>query len=204
MARNVEALTSTLYIGNGADRTAIGTDGTLTLDGEATTWEDVRAPLIGSRLSSSAGKVDYDYDNVGVTFQPSGDIDTQADVVALSFQLPHNALTNTPFHFHIHWLQDSAVTREFTIDYRVIQNGVSYPSFTRAVIDTNTNNSFTYTSGDLPQITQLSQIASVPGLSTIVQLKMARTDTNTGDILGLYIDAHYMVDAFGSNDEYVK
>jgi hypothetical protein len=62
---------------------------------------------------------------------------------------------------------------------------------------------FEYTSGTLNQITRLAAIP-VAGLSTIVQFRLCRTDSETGDIEVLFLDAHYEIDGTGSSEEYVK
>lgn len=204
--RNVEALTDPLYIGNGANRIKVSLDGTLTTEGTATTWNDVRTDLFGARLSVNRGRVDYNYDEGSITLQDNGDIDNNDDVVQGSFQMPHDAKEDSLFKFHIHWWQTDNTSREFTVSYRVQPNGSAKTvPWTPIVVTADaTTNAFTYTSGTLNQITALFNLDTTGfGLSSLIQFKLTKSDNN-GDVDATFLDAHYEIDSLGSAEEYVK
>lgn len=205
--RNISELSTPLYIGSGSDRMVIDTDGTISFEGEASTWDDLRAPLFGQKLSVTKGSVDYNYIEGTITFESGGSISKEEDVVLMNFQVPHAAKANSLFKFHIHWIQDSLTEREFTIQYRVQSNGaMRSTTWNTLTIPTSVaNNVFTYTTGTINQITRLFDLdLTGAGISAIIQIRIARTDSEAGNIDGQFLDAHYQIDSVGSSNEYVK
>lgn len=205
--RNIEALVDPLYIGNGANRVKVGTDGTLTVEEEGTTWDDLRASLIGQKLYSNRGTVDYNYSEGAVSFSPNGDITNDDDYVLVNYQMPHAALVDGPFHFHMHWFQTDNTPREITLEYRVQSNGEPKDTtWTQIVAPTGgTADAFTYTSGTLNQITELFTLDTTGfGISAVIQVRMTRSDSVAGAIDITQLDAHYKIDSFGSSEEYIK
>ena len=206
---DVTALVSPLYIGNGVNRTKINTDGTITFEGAAVVYDDIQGVLTGANLYTAAGKADFDFDEQCVVLQSGGSITTSGDIVDITLQLRHNAKADTPLNLHIHWEQAAATTIQFTYKYRVQRNGLPKTTAwsSNVLVSTATNgvNSFTYTSGVLNQISSLGDIPLVgAGLSAVVQIKLARTDSNGGNINVTFIDGHYQIDALGSNEQFVK
>jgi len=206
---DVTALTNPLHIGNGVDRLTIEPDGSMKLEGSATAYDDLQGPITGANLYSVAGKADYDFDEQCVVLQPDGSITTLGDIVDITLQLRHRAVLDTPLKLHIHWEQPSAVARTFTFKYRV--QGQGQPKVTtwssNIVVNTATAgvNSFTYTSGTLNQISRLGDISTTgKGLSSMIQIKLARTDANAGNINATFIDCHYAIDSLGSREELIK
>lgn len=190
------------------DYLEVESDGTLVLHGEATVWEDIQSSLIGAKLQSSAGKVDYDYVNNTVVFSPGGVITTANDLVNFSLQLPHATKVDSTLRLHIHWIQPDDTAREFTIMHRVQPTGgATATTWVTTVVDAGDGvlDAFPYVSGNLNQITSLVDVdLTDAGISAIVQFKMTRTDSETGDIAGTFVDAHVELDTLGSNSEFVK
>ena len=185
----------------------LNSSGHLSLTGAATTWEDLREPLNGDNLYTNPGKADYDWTELAVTFDPSGNIAVDGDVVTQVYQLPHSCKLNSILKLHIHWWQTDSTTRQFTWQYRLQNQGTLKTAAWSANInvDTNSNNAVAYTSGTLNQITRLGDI-DITGLSlsSMVQIKLTRTDAVVGKLYATYLDLHYEVDSFGSNSEYTK
>lgn len=201
-------LTEDLHIGNEANgnSTKIEPDGTIVSEGDATCWDDLSTSLIGRRLASNTGSVDYNWDENTITFQPNGSITNQNDRIVLNLQKPHAAKTDSVTKFHIHWEQPDATEREFTVRYRIQQNGeLKNTTWTTVVVSTINNNVFPYTSGVLNQITRLVTIdwSTVP-LSSTVQIQFTRTDSNAGNIELVFADSHVEYDMFGSRQEFIK
>jgi hypothetical protein len=192
-------------VGSGDDRAEIDADGIM-LYGDSTVWEDLSTSLIGQRLNSVSGAVDYNYDNNSITFQSGGSISSTGDRVAWNLQHPHGAKQDGLFNLHIHWEQVDSTAREFTVQYRIQDNGdTKETSWTTVVVDTSASSLFTYSSGTLNQITELVSIdMSGHSISAVVQFRLARTDSVSGDIEATFVDVHYELDTMGSRDEYVK
>jgi len=203
---NINDYVKTVGLGSDGNRTKIEADGTLKFEGDATVWDDLIGSLIGKTLSSVAGKVQYDWAENTVVFNSGGSISTQNDVINFSVQIPHAAIVDGNIDLHIHWEQDTATAREFTIQHRIQNNGdAKTTSWTQNIVSTDTNDKFTYTAGVLNQISDLVHIDLTDvGISSVVQFRIARTDSETGDLHATFIDVHVEKDTLGSREEYVK
>jgi hypothetical protein len=169
-------------------------------------WDDLVNSLIGRRLSSVAGRIDYNYDNNSITMQNNGDIDTANDRLILNLQYPHAAVADGVMNLHVHWEQVSSNDIEFTTQYRIQSNGSAKETAWTTVISSSVSNSvFPYVSGTINQITKLATVdLTGAGISATVQFRVARTDSTTGDIEAVFVDAHVKRDMVGSRSEYVK
>lgn len=205
--RDVSALETPLYLGNGNNRTVVETTGELKFEGNATIWDDTPNSLIGQRLFSNIGTIDYDYDEACLVASANGDINSNSDTVILSFQVSHSAKNEGDLMLHVHWEQEDATEREFTYQYRVQANGQpKTTTWTGPTSVTSTvGNIFTYESGVLNQITDLGTLDTTgKGLSAIVQIRFTRSDSNAGTINITSVDAHYEKDTVGSREEFTK
>lgn len=170
-------------------------------------WDDISEPLIGQRLFTTPGTLDYNYDEGTVTASPSGDIASNSDRVIMVFQNSHASKTDAPLRFHVHWEQTDATERAFTWQYRVQGNGQAKTTAwsTPVTVTSTTGNAFPYTSGTLNQITDLGEISTTDkGLSSPVQIRWTRSDANAGTIEVTFLDCHKNIDAFGSRQEFKK
>ena len=174
-----------------------------------TTFDDMVFKLDGSKLYSTVGKVDYNWEEDAVIFEPSGNIANVNDRVNCGGQLSHRIKPLTKIYPHLHWWQDSNKLIIFTLQYRINYNGTAKTTvWTTVTAQSMTNdNTFTYTSGTLNQITYFgsglgrenSGIQLLAGeLSAIAQFRFTRTDAQTGNILGSSFDFHFEVDTMGS------
>lgn len=192
-------------VGSASDRLKIEADGTTHRTGAATTWDDLTNSLIGKRLSATTGKVDYDWTENAIKFQSGGSISTDADVVNFNLQYPHACIEDGDMKLHVHWEQPDATAREFTVEYRIQSNGAAKTTSWTQVVVSTASSVFTYASGTLNQITALATVDMTDaGISATVQFRMARTDSETGDILVTFVDAHVERDTDGSRSEYSK
>lgn len=181
-------------------------DGTDVKHGNATVWDDVVNSLVGKRLFSTVGKVDYDYDENAISMQPGGSITSQNDRLIWNLQYPHAAITNGVMNLHMHWEQVSSDQIDFVIQYRIQNNGQAKISAWTTVNSNSVDNSvFPYVSGTLVQITELASVDMTgASISATVQFRLARVDSTTDDILATFVDAHVELDMDGSRQEYVK
>ena len=191
---------------SGGNYFEVEADGTEKKNGDATVWDDVVNSLIGKRLFSVIGTIDYDYDENAIIMQSGGDISDQNDRVIFNLQYPHAAITNGQMRLHMHWNQENATQREFTVQYRIQSNGDNIiTSWTTAISNSADDSVFTYTSGTINQITELVAVDMTDaGISATVQFRLARTDSTDGNISVTFVDAHVEFDTDGSRGEYSK
>lgn len=179
--------------------------GTLKFQGTSTVWDDLRTSLIGRRLASTAGTVNYDYAENAVVFSPNGTITDTNDTVVFNFQLPHAAIADGSLKVHMHYEQDTATTRTFALRYRIQDNGEAKTTAWTTVSASTGSSVFPYTGGTINNILPLATVDLTGiGISAVVQVQMTRTDSNTGDVNVTFIDGHFEMDQLGSDTEYTK
>lgn len=169
-------------------------------------WDDIVNSLVASRLTSTSGKLNYNFDENTVTMQSGGVITNINDRLLFNQQYPHAAVVDGEMRLHIHWWQVDSTPREFTVEYRIqINSEAKNEEWIQVVVDSNINNKFEYVSGDLNQITELIAVDMTGvGISATVQFRLARTDAVIGDIEASFIDSHVRKDMIGSRQEYVR
>lgn len=159
-------------------------------------WDDLANSLIGRRLASNAGSVDYDWDENAIAFSSGWDISDDNDCVIWNLQKPHGAKANSTLNMHFHYEQTDAVDKEFTIRYRIQDNSqAKTTTWTEVVVSTDTNNVFPYVSGTLNQICKIADIDwSNVNISSTVQFKMTRSDSVGWTVLVTFVDWHVAYD----------
>ena len=174
-------------------------------------YDDIPGQLIGLRLFSSPGTVDFEWDENGIIFEPNGSISSQNDRILINIQYPHQAKMNGKLYPHIHWEQVSSNDVIFTMQYRIQSNGVSKETTWTTMTASAVNDSiFTYTSGTLNQITKFKNGSdyfidmSGKSISSTLQFRLTRTDATAGNVIGTFFDLHYEIDSYGSRLEYIK
>lgn len=169
-------------------------------------FEDMANSLIGRTLSSSAGKVDYNWDNNSITMQPGGVMATTNDRIIWNNQLPHGSKLNTSIYPHVHWEQINTNQIEWRLAYRVQKHGAAKTTaWTEIVCDSVNDSAFTYVSGTLNQITAFPSIDMTgAGISAVVQFRLVREDVTADDIEVTFVDSHVELDSDGSREQYVK
>jgi len=183
-------------------------NGTRRAIGTATAWKDMVADLFGRRLSSTSGRVDYEWNENAIKFQSGGNVSLPADRVGGNLEINHEFKVGSGIIFrpHIHWFQENTTEYEITFKYRLQRNGQAKTTAWTTVVTnlTSSNATFEYTSGTLNQISELGNITIDCGISDTIQFQMARTDSLGGDVLVYFMDIHGEVDSDGSDTEYTK
>jgi len=193
----------TIVIGGVSHYLTIAADGTLTLTGDATTWDDFSISLTTGR-QGVASKPDYDFTNLGLLF-PNNDATEIAYVIA---QMPHRKKMGSAIYYHVHYIQDQATQPTFKLDYKFYNNNSLVPATWTTISTADSSKGlFTWTSGSLLQIATFAAIAA-PSSETVsanIDARFYRDDADaTGDVLGKYLDFHYEIDSLGSSGEYTK
>lgn len=189
-------------IGDGTNQTKIASDGTLTLEGTATAWDD----LVFSAHAAKKGaldKPDWDDTNVGLLF-PQNDTSEYVQIIC---QMPHRWKAGSDIYPHVHYQRTSAGKPTFKIAYCWINIGDATATPT-TVVELGTE-VVTYTSGTIHQINKSAAAISGSGktMSSILLIKLYRDDNTlapSADSLVYQFDIHYEVDSFGSSSEYTK
>lgn len=192
--------------------TEVETDGTLVARGEATCWRDELQSLVGQRLFSSAGRIDYNYTEGTVDFDSNANED---DYVLMNVQINHDWDEVTGVRPHIHWFQSEDATPNWLMQHRWQRNGEAKVT---AWTDVPCNNpAFTYTSGTIINICNFGSITPPEdvGTSSILQIRLIRDTSNdsgefagadpyTGTVPAINFDVHIPVDMLGSRQEFIK
>lgn len=182
-------------------------NGAIKLYGTCTCWDDLVGNLAGRMLSSTAGNVDYNWDNNSITCSSGGSISTTADRIISNLQYPHGAKEDGGFWFHLHYEQPDDSAYEFTMQYRIQSNGsLKTTDWTTLTATSGTDDIFEYPgSGTFNNILAFPVIDMTDkGISATIEYRLARTDSEIGDIEVTFFDAHVEYDMFGSSDQYIK
>jgi hypothetical protein len=174
-------------------------------------WDDMLGQAIAANLDTSSGRIDYNYDELGITFQDNARYPQEP--LGIPFQFSHRAAVDNELRPHIHWIQEQADIPNFLIEYRVYKNGETPPAFTQAI---GTGEVFTYTSGTILQVTNFPAISvSDFSSSECLDIRLYRDSINTSglfagndpvanDVTVKFIDVHFKVDTMGSRQEFIK
>jgi len=202
--------TKWLYTDDFDNGIIIKDDGSLRKMGTSQVYDDILGDLFSKKLAVANGRVDYDWEENVIKFQDSGDIDDLNKRIQTNMQFPHAAtLGDDAFlQYHFHWFQEDTTQRDLTMAYRLQVNGEEkVENWTELTVSTNNGlEIFPYITGTtLNQITYFPEIdVSSVGISTTIQLRIARQDSN-GDLINIsFIDAHVGIDSDGSQSQWVK
>jgi len=227
---NKQYITNSFYIGTGTtienDNIIVGdTSNNITLDstkgkryiGSTSVWKDMVGDVFGKRLNSSSGKVDYDWDNNAIKFQSGGDITKAIDRVQWNQEINHefkvgSSITFSPHIHHFVTYDIAGETPDYTLklEYRLQRNGhLKTTSWTTLTLNKGDNDKYNITptpdtEETYNQISIFPDITITCGISDTLQFRMARTDSNWGNMLVYFMDLHGEVDSDGSDDEYTK
>lgn len=187
--------------GDGGTTNYVGfnTDGTVTLYGAATAFDDIVFEMTPSRRGVGVTKPDWDATNLGFLF-PQNDIAEYIDIVV---QLPHKWKEGSTIYPHVHVVQAANQQAVFKMDYKWYSIGDTIPAPATYTMDTYLA---TYDSGTISQLIYGTGISGVgKTFSSILKLRLYRDDNAyTGDMLVDQFDIHIEIDSFGTSSQYNK
>lgn len=184
--------------------------------GDSTAWRDMVMDIFGRRLSSTTGRVDYDWNENAIKFQSGGSITNSADRVGGNQQINHEFRVGSGITFkpHIHWFQEvvSNTVKPYvlTARYRLQRNNYAKTTaWTTVTCDVGSGGDdiFDFTGeadGFYNQLSRFPDITIDCSVSDTVQIQMTRTDSESGDMLVYFMDIHGEVDSLGSDAEIAK
>jgi hypothetical protein len=187
-------------------------EGTNTIQFVTGLWEDLRFPLVGENAYTAGGRIDYDFDEVCLSFQDNARYPD--DPSCASAQFSHAWVEGTDVEAHLHWLQTSNADPNWLLQYRYLPDGYAPTGWQLAIPDVP--RVFTYVSGTLCQITAWPTIDMTGYLiSDTVQFRLFRdtadastlfgaSDLYTGNALAVEFDVHHLRNSFGSENQWTK
>ena len=131
-----------------------GVDNTHPILLQDTVYEDKAYTMVGKKLTTTVGRVDYDYDELAVKFQNNGNTAVANDLVVVNAEYPHGAKENGKIYPHIHVFQtQDTLDRVFTLHYRVQDNdSAKTDAWTEMTGSLLSDGVFSYASGTFNQI----------------------------------------------------
>ncbi|MDA3856229.1 MAG: hypothetical protein PF569_08280 [Candidatus Woesearchaeota archaeon] len=171
------------------------------------TWDDLRFPATAINPIGTASPPSFNTTDIGYDF-----LNNQVNTLFVIGQFPHTRRLNSPIRPHIHWTQKQAGNVKWRLRYKWIYNNSIVPTaFTEiTTIDT----AFTYTSGNIMQISTFGLIEPPiveenTNISAVLLMSFSRLgsdaeDTYPASALFHEFDIHYVIDTFGSFQEFSK
>lgn len=197
-----------LKVGVGPNYTNIDKFGTITFNGNSTTFDDVRGDALTLRQSGAG--VSPNVTESTVDFTTGANL---SDYMYFNVQIPHKWKIGSTVFPHIHWIQSQDTIPNLLIQYRwQINGGAKTTGWTNYKCNVP---AYTYLSGNLNQICHdggiLAPVGS--GLSDEIQIRVLRDNANTSTVFAssdpvaatisiISVDVHFEQDKLGSDNEY--
>lgn len=195
----------------GGNYANISTDGTVTLAGNATTWDDLRISGASARPGSTAPALG--------AFGPSGGLKVlrfengHHDEVHFEIQLPHNWKLGSKIYPHVHWTPVSATAGNvvWELEYSWANVGGAFGAPGNMASDATAAGGTAW----MHHLTRLKESGNeyIDGtgkeLSSMLVCRLHRnagagSDTLAADAAFLEFDIHYEIDSLGSAEELSK
>lgn len=193
----------------------VGSDGTVRLDGTATTWNDLVIPATAVRIGSGSSPT---FEAVIGGVQSFTFSSTANQEVFFTVQMPHNWKEGTPIYPHVHWSPQGSTSGdvEWRLEYTWVNydqvSPIKFPatqtiSATTAAVISSDNDKHLIAS--FPSLQPLTTGTPQDKISSIMICRFYRnalssTDNYAGKVVLLSFDFHYETDSFGSNSAFTK
>jgi len=183
---------------------SIDSSGNVTLNNDATVWDDLRVAGSAVRVGASSPP-DFETFKGGISiywFSPIA-----LEEIHFMAQLPHSYKHGTGLRPHIHWVPRTVNTGnvDWFLEYTWANIGDEFPPPLTVIASGSASGTIGYH--------QLSAFPEISGssqhLSSMLVCRLYRDggqgdDTFTGDAGFLEFDFHYQIDSLGSSLEYLK
>ena len=202
---------TSIKIGDETNNVEFQADGTIKLNGTATTFDDITFDAMN--IKGTGPGISVNTTELTVDFTSTAD---DADFLYVNVQLPHARKLISKIYPHIHWNQAQNAVPNFAIEYRW---QVNLEDKTTAWTPLKMNIPIgTYVNGTKNQICGTDNGISPPTgdkISDVIQFKIYRDTQNdlglsytadlyTGAVSVMQFDCHIEKDSNGSKEEYVK
>lgn len=203
-----------VLIGSTADHTYFIQDGSLRMEGDATTFTDLNVPVNATKSDGAkmpAFKMFLE-DGGGQGVLAYGFESGKEEELFFMVQMPHSWKVGSDIYPHVHWsVQDdlgSDVVR-WGLEYTWANVGSTFSQPT-IIYGTSPIGAASPVTENLHTITPLGTLSATgKTLSSVILCRVFRDGDNSGDTFNhdaflLMIDFHYEEDSFGSRTEYTK
>ncbi|NEW79052.1 MAG: hypothetical protein GZ086_06415 [Gelidibacter sp.] len=206
-------------IGDGTNNTYIEADGSLSYEGTATRYDDLKVPVSSTTKGGSKDPEWYQMKNNGSSqgvFLQWFDKAAEEELYFV-MQMPHAWKEGTTIHPHIHWVAQNtgAGIVGWGLEYVWTNVNTVFPINTTIVYGESiapVGSGDTSVTAYKHYITPLAAISgSGNTLSSVLVCRIFRDASNSGTVDAyssdaglLEIDFHYEIDAAGSRQEYIK
>lgn len=192
----------TVTIGDGTNQTKFEADGTITSEGNATVWDDLRVqiltrtagtpPVFTSGFAGNSSLFTYQFD------------DNSTKSVYFEVQMPHS-WKGTTIYPHVHWspATNNSGTVKWVLDYTWVNINGTFGTMSSLALDglatANTQWKHYIASND----NGITPTSSQSGISSMLICRLSRVGGDTGDNLTgdaclLAFDIHFEKDTEGS------
>ncbi|MDV7186153.1 hypothetical protein R3X25_02575 [Lutibacter sp. TH_r2] len=191
--------------------TKVTTDGSLSYEGEATRWDDLKVPMNATNKGSSNQPEWLEFKENGTQgvwlWSFSHNVEEELYFVV---QMPHGWKEGSDIYPHVHWTTKvgSSGNVKWALEYTwsnvgdVFSNPTIISSSTITKGDANTAYNHNLTA--LPIITGTGKTLSSMLVCRVYRDGDDGSDTFNNEVQILELDFHYQIDSDGSNEEYSK
>ena len=186
------------------DYTEIAANGTITLHGAATVWEDLRVPVNATKKGESKPPTEGAFLTTFIIEWFSASAENE---LFFTVQLPHNYKEGTDLKPHVHWTPSNTDTGTvvWLLDYSWANIDGTFPGSAQIPLSDVGSG----TVGDHQLTASGTLTGTSKTISSMVVCRISRdggagTDDFTGTAGLLEIDFHYEIDSLGSNLELTK
>jgi len=198
------------------DYVSVADNGTVTLHGTATTWNDLMVnPITAKNNGGSTPGFDI-FVNTRVSTWTFSDNSTQE--LSFTVQMPHDYKEGSRIYPHVHWSTQSAAGAgrvKWVLEYQWVNHADFFsPSSTLSVsgsaIEGNSTRSLSAYEHIITSIPSTGVDGTGKKISSLLACRLYRDGTNSiedtfaGTAYLLSIDFHYEIDSFGSRSQYSK
>lgn len=196
-----------MYVGdyNNGNYLAIASDGTLSLVGDATAWEDLRVPVTSTKLG---GSKDPDFAKVLDDGSGSQGVfaylfsNTTEEEIYFDVQIPHSWKEGGTLYAHVHWSPTTAGAGGVTwgLEYSWSNIGAVFGNTTLATVDdTAAEAADTHQMTDAIEIDGTGKTHSSMMICRLYRDVADDNDTYAADVALLEFDFHFEVDAIADD-----
>ena len=201
-------------IGNGTDNTYIEIDGSLSYEGAATRYDDLKVPVSSTTKGGSKdpgwGILRNNGGSQGVFiqwFDPGNE-----EELYFTAQMPHQWKEGTEIYPHVHWTAATNVGSDkvvWGLEYTWANVGVVFGNTTiitgsDPIVAIGTVSAFEHAITSLGTVIGTGNTLSSMLVCRIFRKATDDTDTYAADAGLLEIDFHFQIDSDGSRQEYIK
>lgn len=196
------------HFGTNTDYSLFEEDGTLTFNGAATVWDDLRVPLYSRGVGSSPTYTSGFAGNANLYswyFSNTG-----TNNLYFEMQMPHS-WDGTTIYPHIHWCPTTTGTGSvrWILEYSWADITDTFGASATFNMDSTISTSSQWKHTIASNASGLTPSTSQDGISTMMVCRLYRVGGGTGDTYAasaslLAIDFHYRINTVGSRQEYVK